>query len=130
MSRILAVDPGDVHIGIAVSDPSATIARPLETLLHHSRARDAEQIIELATRHDVIMILVGVPFNDDGEAGPQARKALRLVEALREISPIPITTWDESGSTQSALRQGGPDPALDARAAAVILQEYLDAQTP
>jgi putative Holliday junction resolvase len=129
MSRILAVDPGDARIGIAVSDPSATIARPLETLHHHSRARDAEQILELATQLDAMMILVGVPFNDDGEAGPQARKALRLVEALREISPIPITIWDESCSTQSALERGGPDPALDARAAAFILQEYLDAQS-
>jgi len=129
MSRILAVDTGDVRHGIALSDPSGTIARPLEILLHSSRQRDAEKIIELAQHHDVQSVVVGIPYDDDGKIGPQARKALRMVDTLREISTITVTTWDESGSTQAAKRGQRQDPNLDARAAAVILQDYLDAQS-
>ena len=129
MSRILAVDTGDVRHGIAISDPSGTIARPLEILLHSSRQRDAEKIIELAQDHDVHSVVVGIPYDDDGEIGPQARKALRMVDTLREISTITVTTWDESGTTQAAKRGHRQDPNLDARAAAVILQDYLDAQS-
>ncbi|TFH36291.1 MAG: Holliday junction resolvase RuvX [Anaerolineales bacterium] len=129
MSRILAVDPGDVRIGTALSDPSGTIARPLETIIHSSRQQDAEKILELAMEHGVETIVVGVPFDDEGQIGPQARKAMRLVDVLRVSGVIPVTTWDESGSTQAALGGRRSDSNLDARAAAVILQEYLDAQS-
>ena len=71
---------------------------------------------------------MGLPLDGEGEVGPQARRALRLVEALRQVSALPVTTWDESGSTQAARRGRGKDPMLDPRAAAVILQDYLDAQ--
>jgi len=74
------------------------------------------------------MILVGIPYDSEGKTGPQARKALRLFEALCEATTIPILTWDESGSTQAALQIHKADQLLDARAAAVILQEYLNAQ--
>ena len=67
-------------------------------------------------------------YDADGNTGPQARKSFRLVEAIAETTSIPIHTWDESGSTQAALRRHKRDPLLDAHAAAVILQEYLDAQ--
>lgn len=129
MNRILAVDTGDMRLGIAISDPTGTIARPLEILLHSSRQRDAEKIVELAQQHDVSNIVIGIPYDDDGEIGPQARKALRMVDMLRKICTIPIQTWDESGSTQAARRGRLDDPDLDARAAAVILQDYLNAQS-
>jgi putative Holliday junction resolvase len=129
MSRILAIDPGDVRIGIAISDPSGTIAQPLETIIHVARRQDAEMIMERAMERDVGRIVVGVAYDDDGEPGPQARKALRLIEVLVEICPIPVTPWDESGSTIAALRGRQPDPDVDARAAAIILQDYLDAQS-
>ncbi len=126
--RILAVDPGEVRIGLAVSDPSGTIARPLKVLRHRSRPADAAAIVQVAEGEGVQAILVGVALNAEGEVGPQARRALRLVEALRGISPLPVLTWDESGSTQAVRRRGRRDDMLDARAAAAILQEYLDAQ--
>ncbi len=129
LTRILAIDPGEVRIGLALSDPTGTIARPLEVLTHRSRLLDAEAIVEIAAREEAEAILVGVPFGDSAQPGPQARKNLRLAEALRALAPIPVEIWDESETTRSARRPGRPDPSLDARAAAYLLQDYLDAQS-
>jgi len=126
MARILAVDPGEARIGLAVSDPSGTIARALKIVRHASRAADTEAILVNARDCDVDRIVVGVAYDMEG-AGPQARRALRLVAALRERTSIPIDTWDESGSTQAARPARGRGDEDDARAAAVILQDYLDA---
>lgn len=128
MSRILAIDPGQVRIGIAISDPTCTIARPLMVLQHVSRLKDARSIVQIATQNEVEMILIGVALDLEGEVGPQARKALRLIDVLKEETNIPIAAWDESGSTQAAQKNIKNDDMLDARAAAVILQEYLDEQ--
>ncbi len=128
MACILAVDPGEVRLGLAISDPTGTIARPLLVLRHISRREDALRILDLASKHDVVKILVGIALNLEGKVGPQARKGLRLAEALRTEGDLPVLTWDESGSTQAAQRNRGRDPMLDARAAAFFLQEYLDAQ--
>ena len=127
MTCVLAVDPGDVRIGVAVSDPSGTVARPLTVMRHTSRPRDAQAILDLAREHQAEAIVVGLALDMEGDVGPQARRALRLVDALRGLSPITVTTWDESGSTQAAQRGRTRDAMLDARAAAVVLQDYLDA---
>jgi len=127
-SPVLSVDPGEVRIGLAISDPTRTIARPLEVLRHTSRAADVLGILERVARQGAGAIVVGIAMNSEGEVGPQARRGLRLAEALRQQTSVPVETWDESGSTQAARRGGRDDPMLDARAAAVILQEYLNAQ--
>lgn len=124
-TRILAVDPGDVRIGLAISDPSRTIARPLEVLEHRSRRLDAERILTICSQQGASLILVGVAYDLEGQVGPQARKSLRLVDELRRQGNLPIKTWDESGSTQTAASVDGKGP-LDARAAANFLQEYLN----
>ncbi len=128
MARVLGVDPGEVRIGLAVSDMSGSVARPLAVLRHVSRQKDAQEIARRAALEGAERIVVGVPLDLDGLPGPQARRALRLVEALRACTPLPVDTWDESFTTQAAGRPRKPDPLLDARAAAVILQEYLDAR--
>ncbi len=129
MTRILAVDPGDKRIGIAVSDPSGTIARPLFVIEHVSRQADAQSIVQHAVEYDAEMILVGIALDPSGQIGHQARKELRLVDALRTITELEIETWDETDSTQTALQLAGKrDKMTDALAAAVLLQEYLDAQ--
>ena len=128
MPRILAVDPGQARIGIALSDPTTTIAQPLLVLRHSSRQQDAHAIVQLAIEHEAELILIGVAMDLEGNVGPQARKALRLVDTLREVGDLPVTTWDESGSTQAAQRGRRQDDMLDARAAAFVLQEYLNAQ--
>ena len=88
-----------------------------------------KQILRMAQEQEAAMILVGIPYDIDGKVGPQARKALRLLEALRAATNIPVVPWDESGSTAEAMQLPSSRAELDARAAAVILQDYLDAQT-
>lgn len=125
MSRVLAVDPGDARHGLAISDPTRTIARPLLIIEHRSRRLDAERIVGIALEHGASLILVGVPYDMEGEIGPQARKSLRLIKELRRSGQLPVEGWDESGSTQAAeeFNQDGPPDAL---AAASFLQEYLN----
>jgi putative Holliday junction resolvase len=128
--RILAVDPGDVRIGLALSDPSRIIAKPFDIIMHKSRKEDARNIITVASDQEASTILVGVPYDQEGEIGAQARKSLRLVAALEEISELEILTWDESGSSQAAAeRSRKKDDQIDALAAAVILQDFLDAKS-
>ena len=134
IGRILAVDPGDKRIGIAVSDPTGTISRPLTVLAHQSRLEDARRILELAVIHDVKGIIIGKPFQESGVDSPQGRKADRLADVLRAKSPLPVTLWDESGTTdqaQAVWREMGVSRAkraghLDSLAAAILLQDYLD----
>jgi putative Holliday junction resolvase len=127
MARILAIDPGDVRIGLAISDPTGLIARPLKIIEHSSQPEDVRRILEEAHSLQTELILVGLPLNHEGEVGPQARKSLKLAEALRQAASIPVETWDESGTTKRALEYGGGDDMIDARAAAFLLQDYLDA---
>lgn len=127
VSRILAVDPGEARLGLALSDPTRTVARPLEVLAHRSREGDAQAIVAIAEREGATTIVVGIAYDDRQELGPQARRGMRLAEALRQAGAPDVKTWDESGSTQAALATGEDDRQADARAAAFILQGFLDA---
>jgi len=129
MARIMAIDPGEARIGVAMTDPTGSIAKPLTILAHSSRAADAAAIRDLADQHQVALILVGVPLDSEGRVGPQARRSLRLVEALRTICNVPIETWDESGTTRLALETGKRREPTDARAAAYLLQDFVDSKT-
>ena len=132
--RILAIDPGEKHLGVAISDPNGIIANPLTILKHISRVIDAAAIAQLANEHQAGLILVGQALDDEGQATPQSRRAVRLAEAIQLQTSLPVQLWDESGSTQAArqarlamgvsrrLRRGH----LDDLAATVILQSYLD----
>lgn len=135
--RILAVDPGDKRIGLALSDTTAILASPLKVLKHVSRSIDAASIAQIARENEVVLIIVGQPLDSEGEVGPAARKSVRLVEAVQLQTEIPIELWDESGSTQAAretrIRMGAQRKQrsghLDDLAAVIILQSYLDAQS-
>lgn len=132
--RILAVDWGAKRIGLALSDPTRTIASPLTVLTHTSRAEDAVAILKTAAEKGVGLILVGVTYEEDQQLTPAGRSAQRLVEALRAQSAIEVRTCDESFSTQTAresrLQMGLPRNKrkghFDAIAAVVFLQRYLD----
>ena len=102
--RILAVDPGEKHIGIALSDPTGTIATPLKVLLHISRPLDAVAIANLAQQHKVEMIIIGQSLDEDGSTTPQSRRATRLADAIHQQCDLPVTMWDESFSTHEARR--------------------------
>jgi putative Holliday junction resolvase len=133
--RILAVDPGEKRIGLAVSDETATIANPLGVVNHTARDADAKAVSTRANELGVVLIVVGQALDADGNIGPAARKAQRFADALRIHTSIPITFWDESGSTKTAQqtrRDMGVSKKkrsghLDDLAAAIILQNYLDA---
>ena len=134
--RILAVDPGEKRIGIAISDPTETIASPLTVVQHESRALDAASIAEMARQHEVGLIVVGKSFDENGLPTPQSRHSDRLAEAIGQQCDLPILFWDESFSTHEArqariemrgnrrMRRGH----LDELAATVILQSYLDSR--
>lgn len=129
MSRIMAIDPGEAHLGLAISDPLRVVARPLEVVSQSARDQDARKILQIAHEQDVSLLLVGVPYDQEGKAGSQARKSLRLAALLKELGSIPVETWDESYSTQIARRKVAGRSPIDAHAAAVFLQDYLDAKT-
>lgn len=132
--RVLAVDPGDKRIGIALSDPGKVIANPLLVIKHVSRSEDAARIVEIAGENNVALIVVGSPLDSEGNAGPQARKSERLADSIRSQTEISVILWDESGSSQEAenaqqlmkIKRKKRRNQLDALAAAVILQDYLD----
>jgi putative Holliday junction resolvase len=132
--RILAVDPGEKHIGVAISDPSELLARPLTTLRHVARAKDAAHIVALADENEAGLILVGHPLDSEGQPGPQARHAGNLADAIRALTALPVEMVDESFSSleaQAALRSAGKNrrarhEQIHAAAAAAILQGYLD----
>jgi len=132
--RILAVDPGDKNIGIAISDPSGTIANPLTIIRHISRPVDSASIAQIAEENQVARIIVGQALDDENSPTPQGRKAARLAAAIRTQTNLPVELWDESGSTLAARqaviainasrdrRKGHHDDI----AATYTLQTYLD----
>ena len=137
--RFLAVDPGEKNIGIAISDPTGTIANPLAVLAHVSRPIDAAAIAQLAAEHGAGKIIVGQALDEENQPTPQSRRAARLAAAIRTQTDTPVELWDESGSTQAARyarglgapkrkRQRIQRSHLDDLAATYILQTYLDSQ--
>jgi len=136
--RILGLDPGEKRIGIAISDPTGTLARPLQALERASRAEDFAAIAALVAEHDVALVVVGQPLSLDGTEGPQARRVARYADALAAHLPVPVVSWDERYTTavanelliqsrsKKARRRARASGQIDAIAAAVILQSYLD----
>jgi len=135
--RYLGVDPGEKRLGVAVSDPTGTIATPLTVIQHISREIDAAVLAQIAAEQEAGRIIVGQSLDDEGNPGYQGRRAARLAETIQRQTPIPVVLWDEWDTTRTAQevrnrmgvsrkkRQGH----LDDLAAAVLLQSYLDAHS-
>lgn len=138
MGRLLALDIGEKRIGVAVCDESGTLARPLTTIRRASKREDFERIARLAEEYQAERIIAGYPRSLSGDEGPQARRVRRYVEALAAALPVPVELWDERYTTVEAserlleAKPGRRSPRdrgqLDAAAAAIILQGYLDAR--
>ena len=136
-TRILAVDPGDKRLGIAISDHTGTIASPVCVLPHVSREKDALAILVIAEEKEVKLIVIGQAVNWDGEISFQGRKSTRLAEKIRTLGSIPVLLWNEYGSTSAArnarrmmnVSRKKRAGHLDDLAATVILQTYLDSQS-
>jgi putative Holliday junction resolvase len=134
--RILALDHGTVRVGVAVSDELGMIARPLEFIPAEPWEEFLKRFNQLLAELKPEQIIVGLPRNMDGSLGPAAEKVRAFVAKLRETVTVPMRTWDErltSVQAQRMLREAGHKAKdqkgkVDATAAAVLLQSYLDSQ--
>src|SRR5688500_3878307 len=132
--RLLGLDVGDKTIGVALSDESATLATGLQTIRRTALQRDLRELAGLARDREVETVVVGLPRSLNGSEGPQARKVMAFVDALKAAVKVPVVTWDERFSTvaaEHALIEGGVSRQrrkglVDKVAAVLILQNYLD----
>ena len=131
--RILAIDYGDAHTGVAISDPTGLLAGFTTTITAYRPELVAEQIAALVQEHGVEELVLGHPRNMDGTRGPRAEKAESLAELLRTSTGLPVTLWDERRTTIDAhqiLFSAGKNArqrkkSVDAVAASLILEGYL-----
>jgi len=130
----MALDPGERRVGVALSDPTGWLATPLTVLACKNREAELAAIEDLVSKHQVEQVVVGYPRSLNGSVGPQAERVDRYVAKLRARLHVPVILWDEQFSTVEAerlIREAGnrvKRERIDAAAAAVILQTYLDAE--
>ncbi|MFC1924134.1 Holliday junction resolvase RuvX [Chloroflexota bacterium] len=132
--RVLGLDIGDKRIGVAMSDPTGILANPLTQINRTGTEVAIKAILEVVRQYEVERIIAGLPYSIDGSMGPQAQKVESFLKKLSERLDIPIETWDESYTTVAAeckmveagVRKDSRKKQIDAAAAAIILQEYLD----
>ena len=132
--KLLAIDHGDKRMGIAASDPLGMMAHPLEFILAEPFDAFLERLQEILAERETEQIIVGMPRNMDGSIGSQALKVEDFVAILRKSVTVPVRTWDERLTTVMAedkLREAGMSvrttkKKVDAAAAAVMLQDYMD----
>lgn len=137
-SRILALDYGTKRIGVALSDELGWTAQPLETIERRTLARDIAHIEQLVQEHEVKEVLIGLPLRLDGEEGPAVQAVHEFIAHLGEALSVPIVTWDERMTTRSAedlliaadVSRRKRKGVVDRVAAAILLQSYLESQTP
>jgi putative Holliday junction resolvase len=126
--KVLALDYGSARTGVAVSDPTGTVARPLEVVERAGSEPGLERVLELARREGVERIVVGLPITLRGEHGAQAEETERFVASLRAATQLPVESFDERFTTRLARSTSGKAPE-DALAAAHLLSGYLTWQS-
>ena len=122
---VLALDYGAARTGVAVSDPTRTIALPLEVVEAAAASAGIQRIVEIVRERDAERVIVGLPLTLSGEHGQQARETDAFVALLRDALDVPVETYDERFTTALAVRASGGAPE-DARAAAHLLESYLE----
>jgi putative Holliday junction resolvase len=137
--RVLGVDVGTVRVGLALSDPTGTLASPLETVRRAKNGSDLDRLVALVVEHEVTEVVVGEPVHLSGASGASAQDAGAYAQELADRIPdVPVILIDERLSTVTAashLREGGIDSrkqrgVIDQAAAVVILQQFLDSRRP
>ena len=135
--RILGIDWGEVRIGLALSDESQTLATPLDTLVRRAGKRfPVARLLELASLHTPVGVVVGLPLSPEGTEEESAIAAREMADTIARHTRLPLELWDERMSTARALaaiwEQGGSTRGrkkdVDALAAAVLLQHFLDSR--
>ena len=132
--RILAIDPGTVRLGLALSDPSGTIAQPLSVLTRRSEPEDLKALADLVERHEIGMIVIGLPRLMDGRLDAAAHQAQAFGSQVARATGRPVAYWDERLTSVSAeryliaqgKRRSKRRQEIDRMAATLLLQGYLD----
>jgi putative Holliday junction resolvase len=124
MPRILALDHGSARCGCAISDPSGTLATPLDVVERPDTKRGLAAVVRMVEEHRPERVVVGLPLTLKGEEGEQAAAARKFAERLERRVNIPVELHDERLTTRLAERTGGSENA-DSRAAAHLLESYL-----
>ena len=120
--KVLALDYGSARTGVAVSDPTGTVARPLCVVEQAGTEAGLRRLGELVRDEEAERVVVGLPLTLRGERGEQAAETERFVDELRAAIEVPVETFDERFTTTLA----GPGEGDDARAAAHLLSSYLE----
>lgn len=132
--RVLAIDPGTVRLGLAVSDPTRTIAQPLSVLPRRSPPEDLKALAEIVKEHDVGLIVIGLPRMMDGRLDVAAQQAQAFGAEVARVTGRPVTYWDERLTTVAAerylveqgKRRSKRRQEVDRMAATLLLQGYLE----
>jgi len=136
--RVLAVDWGSRRIGVAISDPTGKIARPLGIIDHISRSEDAERIVKISHENTVDSIILGVTYDENNCLTPSGRSANRLADEISKLFGKQVILWDETFTTLDAKRiliEKGASRSTrkghqDDIAAEMLLQNYLEKINP
>jgi putative holliday junction resolvase len=124
--KIVAVDYGSARTGVAVSDPTGTLARPIGVIERAGTQAGLERLVELIAREGAERVVVGMPLTLRGEVGEQARETERFADQLRQAVEVPVEGFDERFTTDLAEQDpGNRNLPPDARAAAHLLTSYL-----
>ena len=121
--KVLALDYGAARTGVAVSDPTGMLARPLTVVERAATEAGLAKLAELVRDETAELVVVGLPLTLRGEHGAQAQETERFVDSLRAVLDVPVEVFDERFTT--ALAGGGGSAPEDARAAAHLLSSYL-----
>jgi len=122
--RVLALDYGSARCGAAVSDPTGTLATPLDPVLRPGTRKGFQRLLALAAEVGAERIVVGLPLSLSGADSAQTAETRAFAERLRHAVQVPVELYDERFTTRLAGRAGGA-ASLDSRAAAVLLDEWL-----
>ena len=133
--RLLGLDLGQRRIGVALSDPYGILASPLCTIVLDDPNRGQDEVVSLVEQHEVVRIVVGLPLLLAGDEGSEARRVRAWVKRLQQQLDVPLELWDERLSSaaaerallESGMRRKRRRQHRDTVAAALILQNYLDA---
>lgn len=124
--KVLALDYGSARTGVAVSDETGTLARPVGVVERAGSDAGLSRVAVLVVEHEAALVVVGLPLTLRGEHGEQARETERFVEALRAVVSVPVETFDERFTTALAAQSPSARAEEDARAAAHLLAGYLE----
>jgi putative Holliday junction resolvase len=122
---VLALDYGRARTGVAVSDPTGTIARPVGVVERAGTEQGLARLVELIRKHEVERVVVGLPLTLRGARGEQAREAESFMQTLAAATGVPVVPFDERFTTNLAEQMADASADEDARAAAHLLTSYL-----